>query len=359
LDDEIWQQILSLESRDQTQKWFEKIHSRQANARRIKEINAAAKQAREFFRNASSSNYSVRPLLTFYGVSCLSRALLLLLRKSGGEETLTAGHGLETVKWGSLLSGEPSDGLACLCDLKIRTCAGLFSEFAEGTKSRTSMHISSSEVDWRLFYGTPDRGAEITLGELFERIPDLQKDYSNICKNLKYSRINEMTFDFETGFKAKVSSDFFLNFRSVYADLGYNIECHDQWCDISCDANTFTQNGPLFIHSYIHKTFGAIPSLFVAAPFPGNRLYSQLCITYMVGYILGMLSRYYPTHWMSLIQGDKGDAMWPTINRAQQCVELSYPELVIELIHDILKQCDRRRQIQSDAQKNNDSDNEK
>jgi hypothetical protein len=45
-----------------------------------------------------------------------------------------------------------------------------------------------------------------------------------------------------------------------------------------------------------------------------------------------MLARYYPTHWMALVQGDKGDTLWPTINRAQHYVENAFPELVIEMI---------------------------
>ena len=51
-----------------------------------------------------------------------------------------------------------------------------------------------------------------------------------------------------------------------------------------------------------------------------------------------MLARYYPTHWISLSHGEKGDALWPTINRAQQMVEKSFPELIIEMIYDLLKE---------------------
>lgn len=88
MDQEIWHQLLPLESRDITKKWFSIIHGRELNTRRTKEINAAAKQAREYFRNASKADYSVRPLLTFYGVASLSRSFLLLLKRDGGEEKL-------------------------------------------------------------------------------------------------------------------------------------------------------------------------------------------------------------------------------------------------------------------------------
>ena len=81
----------------------------------------------------------------------------------------------------------------------------------------------------------------------------------------------------------------------------------------------------------------AADPLCLTEPFPSGARYSQLCITYMVSYVLGMLVRYYPTHWISLIQGSKGDSMWPAINLAQQTVEESFPELVSELIGDLLK----------------------
>jgi len=338
VNQEIWQQLLSLESRDITQQWFERIHSRRLNARRAREINAAAKQAREFFRNAGNSNYSVRPLLTFYGVTCLSRALLLLLKVSGGEEGLTASHGIETVGWGDIMSGDTAAGLERLGELKIRTRAGLFSDFVTHTNNRISIHVNSAGVDWRLSYDIPEPGEEFSVGDLFSRIPDLQKDYANVSDVARYASINEMTYSNDAGFRAKVREEPFSQFRAVYEGFGYTATSEGGWCILTCDAETFAKELPMFIHTYMHKMFGSIPSLHLAEPFSGGARYSQLCITYMVSYILGILVRYYPTHWISLIQGDKGDTMWPTMNRAQQLVEYSYPELVTELISDVIKE---------------------
>ncbi len=179
MDQEIWQQLLSLENREITQIWHYTIHGRELSVRRAKEINAAAKQSREYFRNASNSNYSVRPLLTFYGVASLSRSLLLLLKRDGGEEGLAGGHGLRTVEWGKQLSGDPTKGLGSLLNLKVQICSGLFSDFIRETKNRISLHVNSAGVDWRLNYDVPNQGKQISLGELFARIPDLKMDYSN------------------------------------------------------------------------------------------------------------------------------------------------------------------------------------
>jgi hypothetical protein len=342
VDQEIWQQLLSLESRDITQQWFSKVHGRELNVRRAKEINAAAKQAREYFRNANNSNYSVRPLLTYYGVASLSRSLLLLLKREGGEEGLASGHGLMTINWGEQLSGDPSVGLASLLSLKVQTSSGLFSDFIRETNNRMSMHIHSAAVDWRINYDVPDTGIQISLGDLLARIPDLFKDYSNISSDIKYASVNEMSFNQASGFKAKVRHEHFSSFMNTYQNMGYMIETQEKWSTLTCNAETFAQNLPLFIHSYVQKLFGSIPDLYIAEPFDGKFAYSQLCITYLTSYFLGMLARYFPTHWISLIQGDKGDAFWPTINRAQQFVESSYPELVIEMIYDMLKESERK-----------------
>lgn len=145
MNSEIWQQLLSLESRDIVIRWFDEIHTRELNARRTKEFNSAAKQAREYYRNAANSNYSVRPLLTFYGVASLSRSLLLFLKRNGGEEGLTGSHGLETVGWGNAMSGKVIKGLRNLGSLKIRTRNGLFTDFAAQTNNRISIHVNSLE----------------------------------------------------------------------------------------------------------------------------------------------------------------------------------------------------------------------
>lgn len=338
MNQEIWQQLFSLESRDIIQRWFNRIHGRELNVRRAREINATSKQAREYFKNASNSDYSVRPLLTFYGIVSLSRALLLLLKPNGGEESLKGSHGLDTVSWSNVLSGELSVGLKSLGELKVKTCSGLFTEFIKQTDNRIYIHVNSSGVDWKLNYEIPELGQEISLLDLFSRIPDLEMDYKNISNEKKYADVHEMTYSTENGFKARVRSDSFNNFKEYYQKLGYTIDCKGLWCEVIYNNENFSNNLPLLIHTYIQKTFNSIPTLFIAEPFPGNVNYSQLGITYITAYFLGMLVRYYPTHWISLIQGDKGDAMWPLMNRAQHFVENTFPELVAELINDILKE---------------------
>ena len=334
MNPDVWQKLLSLESRDITQQRFEQIHSRKLNARRTREINAAAKQAREYFRNGSTSDHSVRPLLTFYGVTSLSRALLLLLKADGGEEGLHRGHGIETVRWGELMSGGTTDGLTRLSELRVRVRSGLFSDFMKYTSNRMAIHIRSAAVDWRCRYDVPEHYEEISVEDLFSRMPDLWQAYSDISSARRHVPVQELTYTENSGLRIKVKKEIFSEIRVAYESLGYAVIDDGEWCIVTCSSDRAREEFPQFIHTYVNKLFGSIPNLFIAEPFPGGARYSQLCVTYMVSYILGMLVRYFPTHWVTLIHGDRGDSMWPTIVRAQQVVEDSYPELVAEMIKD-------------------------
>jgi hypothetical protein len=336
MQQDTWQQLLSLESRDIVAMRFRKIHSRDLNARREIEITAAAKQAREFFRNSYVSDNSVKPLLTFYGVASLARALTLLLRRDGGEEGLTRGHGLETVDWSKQLSGDLSTSLSTLNALKIRTSAGLFLDLAQSTRNRMSMHVHSGAVDWRFNYEVPKAGDEILFGELTMRLPDLSKEHKILGLEPLYAGLNEMAYDPSSGASIKVATQGFKPFKNAYVSAGYAIKEANQVSILTCAPTLFSKQTPQFMHSYVNKMFGSIPHLYLVAPMPSGNRYSQLCMTYLVAFVLGMLARYFPTHWVSLSQGDKGDSLWPTLNQAHRVVAESFPELVAEMIEDIL-----------------------
>ena len=328
---ETWQRLLGLESRDVVQIRFRGIHSRELNARRAGEINAAARQAREYFRNAAAADYSVRPLLTFYGIACLSRALLLLMNPNGGEECLTQGHGLETRSWQNVMKGSIAADLTRLGDLKIRRCAGFFSDFLKYTRNATLIHKKSAAVDGHCAYDEPDLGVEISLEDLLSRSPDLRADHASI-KVPQYAIVHDFSYSADKGLEMKFSGDAASEISSAYRELGYLVAGDAENCTVTCDKDTLLKEPPMFVHDYVQKMLGSIPVLRLAVPFPGRARFSQLCITYMISYVLGMLVRYYPTHWISLINGGKGDLLWPTINRAQQYVEVAYPELVAEYV---------------------------
>ena len=333
MDTKIRHDLMSMESRDIVRQRYERIHSRDLSARRAREINTAAKQAREYFRNSSNADYSVRPLLTFYGVASLSRALLLLLRAEGGEECLTPRHGLETVGWREMLPSCTSKGLRNLRRLKIRRCRGLFSDFVEHTRNTVLLKVGAFYGNSGLSYDIPDEAVEISVDDLLRRIPDVE-DYSILSGMFHCALANDLSFNNKDGLRVVVvDKQASAELIEYFTSQGYNASSHDGTsCVLSCDMETALKGLPLFIHANLNKSAGWFSIMYMAKPFPRRACYSQLCITYMMSYILGMLARYYPTHWMALIHGSKGDSLWPALSRAQEVVEHTFPELVAEFI---------------------------
>ena len=337
MNSEAWQQLLALETRDVITSWHQKLYDRTLNARRASEITSAAKQAREFFRSAGQANNSVRALLSFYGIASLSRAALLLLKPGAGEESLVASHGLSTVDWRATLGGDISTGIAALDTLQVETKPGLFTDFLVQTKNQICMHVNSSAVDWRICYDLPAVNSKVSLGELFARLPDLSSYLPPTTQSVCAS-VNSLECTEADGFEARISSGQFEPFAEAFTANGYLAANERNLTVLTASSEAFSAHLPVFTHGFVRKTFGRIPSLHIAPPWHGGTQYSQLAMTYMLSYFLGMLTRYFPTQWNSLASGAKGDQMWPAVNAAQNYVEAAFPEMVLELIQDRIAQ---------------------
>lgn len=332
MSNETWQRLLLLETSDAVGTWHKALFKRELSARRIAEITSAARQGREFFRNAAQAHTSVRPLLSFYGVASLSRATLLLFQPGTGEAGLHQGHGLNTVNWSAALAGELPKALSAIDSLQVRTCAGLFSDFVRQTENHLCIHTRSSSVDWGISYDVPKFGTTITFGDLLSRLPDILS-YLPSDRGSKAAAIDEITFDVQDGFCAKLSTPSFASIAPYFAAAGYQTSELGNQTELRCSENIFREKTPQFTHAYVKKMFGSIPILYIAQPFGSDTCYSQISLTYITSYFLGMLTRYFPTQWVALFSGTKGDSLWPAVSAAQRYVEECFPELILELIH--------------------------
>jgi hypothetical protein len=73
----------------------------------------------------------------------------------------------------------------------------------------------------------------------------------------------------------------------------------------------------------------SIGQSYVVPPFASAVQLSRLSMLYLVSYSLGMLARYHPTRWLSLLTGGEGDASYPILNAALDLVEGSYPDAIL------------------------------
>ena len=69
-----WKTISRCQSDDFVSNWYRKAHERDANAAKVRQINACVAHGREYFRNAGRSEMSVKPLL-LYAAGCHSMSL--------------------------------------------------------------------------------------------------------------------------------------------------------------------------------------------------------------------------------------------------------------------------------------------
>lgn len=323
MENSTWQDLVSLESRDAVTTWFKKIHDRDLNEKRAKEIISAAKQAREFYKNASRSDYSVKALLSYYGTSSLARSLTLLLMPDTGEASLQSGHGLTSSNWRTTLSGDLSSAISKIGELEITTCDGSFTDFMKYSKNTTDIHLISAAVDVSYKYPIPSKGTKIKFVELIQRIPDLieNTDIEKKC------------------WRADLGSEGGRNYLHLYGENvteALNLATEDGYEVVEKNiiiTSELEDTKPIYLdNKYQLTAFSKIPEPYITLPFYSGEKFSQLSKIYMASYFIGMLCRYHPTHWVALMNGQKGDALWPVIHRLHSVITETFPLLVLQRI---------------------------
>ena len=63
-----------------------------------------------------------------------------------------------------------------------------------------------------------------------------------------------------------------------------------------------------------------------------NQQFTPLATCYISAYTVGMLSRYFPTTWMSLGRYEKGDAVYPMLIRMLDWVEEAFPSMAVDIL---------------------------
>lgn len=74
-----WERLSLYESRDMVTQLYHRRHGRQTNDAKARAIASHMIQGRQYFESAQGAGELVRPLLLYYGVVALSRALILFL----------------------------------------------------------------------------------------------------------------------------------------------------------------------------------------------------------------------------------------------------------------------------------------
>ena len=321
-----WYALREFETRDITSRSYQKRHALELNASEAREITSNFKQAREYFRSASEADFTVRPLLQYYGVASLSRGLTLFLEPTKSEATLKQGHGLQVCDWGK----ELAHGLKSIGNLRIRLTKGTFYDLLVATKNKFYFRHNTSVVNWHIGGGKPLLDSEFVIDELAARIPGVSSQYTAwtseqipllVLKSLKVDNAKE-TIEY------CVDAD-----QEEIVNEVFPIDIFPSRSTTKEAANLLITCSRLVVPYFAQKPGPFDTGDIVLFRPPKSQLYfTPMAACFILSFALGMLCRYFPTTWINIGRVEKGDAFLPLATRLLDWIEDSFPAMVVDIL---------------------------
>ncbi len=339
MDRKLWEPLQRFESRDYLSRHYLKQHGRALNAQRAHEIGSCFTQGREYFTSASTASDAVKPLLLYYGVASLARGVTLLKDSRKREESLTPAHGLMTIDWAKTLHA----GISEVLDLRVQCSKGTFPEFAAAVgngQSYTWLDGNNRPGGFKNDFGDIKflhDGSQISLSDLLSRERDLahefeiansgwgNTDFGTVvalpnCIRIHFTPIagSDMARAIEQyGFPETAKSGVMPNPRVS--------QLPSLCIEIAGVGEDLKKLVPLAVDQ--DKNIG-----WIIRPLANGDNIVDIHRMYIESFILGMLSRYFPSKWMSLLRSEKGDIARSVILAASARIESTFPQLLRDQI---------------------------
>lgn len=341
---DFWTHISLFESSDLIKELYHKKHKAKLSNKNAREIISSFAQGREYFRNAANASEIVKPLLLYYGILSLSRGLIYFLHDYKIQNNININsHGLKPIKW----VDELNNSIANLPTLKIQsTNGGTFIELCKLTNRNTNYIVHTGPFPSKTMI-TKNNSAiakiqncfEISLKELISRIPALITLYQTTFGELSncfpsvvffFSETSQTSFfilesnikldENEIRKKLQIPSDSEMRYETKHHFFGHinHFDCLIKHSNL----NELIQKAPMILNDTPENTY--LISRF------NNIEFSQLDIMYMVSYAMGMLVRYYPAHWASIIGHQNGDKAYPILKATIEYIETFFPKLILD-----------------------------
>jgi hypothetical protein len=325
------------------------VHDYEPNAREGRDIVACVKQGHGYFDAAEDASLLVSPLLLFYGVASLAKAVIIARLPRKTLHQMARAHGLGAT--GLDLSGSETRELTS--KLMGFTAAieqrGTFMEYAEALNIPVSFRVFDQSVKKAAtlvmptvnFADLPGKG--LSLGDLLSRQPALRSVYHHAIGNKPLNFLGIASHSY-----MKDVSSYDLHFSNdpeskdlegdVTALFAFNGKPHSPHpgglpCDQlghSCLCIPSADPVPMFPLSSnlgVGYTSANVAGYFIA-PFSFGVVGEALQL-YALSYLLGMLVRYFPNSWMQLVSGGAGDSAMPLLRSATDLIRSRFPVLAL------------------------------
>lgn len=326
MTDKSWNKLLEFETRDLVERYMKKRHGRSASARQVLEITSNFIQAREYFTNAKKSAISVKPLLQYYGVSALTRGLILAISPKTSEASMKPSHGLDAHNWRDSLSKKKFE------DLTITIKNGTFYELLKATSNKTYFKNNSSAISWKIEFEIPKEGSKISFIDLIQTISDISEEYESCFeKKLSYVKLEKfkpITNSNEYEYVVQKYSNDEDAISKIFPknDFGNTLKIFDNQI-IATDKII-----PQFSQRFYDNFNAGIGEIVLTKAIDKEIQLNTLAQFYSLSFFLGMLSRYYPSDWISISRTEKGDAIYPLFIKAIELIENYFPLTVLEFL---------------------------
>ena len=276
---------------------------------------------------AMDATNDVHPLLTYYGVLSMCRGLILFLSHTLRENGLSHAHGLTVKGWGEELAKDTGD----VAKLAITLNAdGTLAELIEATKRASLLRNNSSKPNFTSICDPLPANGEVTLIDLLSRIPEARSQLMRWRVERNAVAIWPQGKHADGAVHIRVDPPY--TSEDVTAVLG------DSVTPVSEQGGVLTYAVQTDLALYYTDCAGPpwdIGTLVALRPMPGGLELSKLAMAFVASYALGMLARYYPSHWVSMLQNIKHDRALPTLLAVLEHIERDVPRMVAEFLEHV------------------------
>jgi hypothetical protein len=317
--------LRNYESSDLVRSTFKTRHGGELSAGKAREICAAVTQARNYMTAAKGATSDVRPLLTYYGVLSMCRGLTLFLSHNLRENGLSQSHGLTVKGWGQELASEIGDIGKLVIALNAN---GSLSQLVEATGRASLLRNNSSIPNLTSICDPLPTDGELTLIDLLSRIPEARKQLTRW--RVERNAVAIWPQGKQADGAAHIRVDAPYTEEDVTAVLGENVTLVSRQGGVLTYALR-TEAALFYVTDCAGPPFD-IGTLVVLQPMPGGLELSKPAMAFTASYALGMLVRYYPSHWVSMLQNVKHDGALPTLLAVLEHIETDVPRMVTEFL---------------------------
>jgi hypothetical protein len=334
-----WTELALYESRDLVSKLYKEAHGGEINATKAQQVVSFFAQGREYFAAAERAGDLVRPLLLYYGVTALSRGLILFLTPKMLEGSLDPGHGLSAYQWHEVIAS----GMGNLGKLQVKVASkGTFAQLARATGNREWCFIGAAPGRRQAFgcSGTEKLPADrvIAFSELCGRLPQLAEVYEETYQTLPpcyRASVFRLSPNTHTDVRIAGTHQRIPSAETLQQQFGFPREFGLRLSEPNAQMpeHHYTLR---IAHESVAEMAKALPPVWsgpdgerLVPPIDGDLILSSLSMMYGVSYVLGIMGRYYPTQWLSLVTRQSGDLLYPLLREALSVIEQEFPRRVL------------------------------